>query len=45
MWLKLFDKNYDTRFVAYITAMKGIFKKIPQTMFKPLTPKKKSRNL
>ena len=40
IWLKLFDKNYDARCVAYITAMKDIFKPIPQTMSKPLTKKK-----
>ena len=39
IWLKLFEDNYDARRVAYITAMKKIFKQISQTMSKPLTPK------
>ena len=32
IWIKLLDKNYDARRIAYITAMKYIFKKIPTTM-------------
>ena len=39
IWLKLFVENYDARCVAYITAMKEMFKKITQTMIKALTPK------
>ena len=38
--LKLFDKNYDARCVAYITSMKETFKQISQTMSKPITLKK-----
>ena len=46
IWLKLFDNNYDARRVAYIIAMKRLFKKIPQTIIKSLTPpQKRSRNL
>ena len=45
IWLKLFEDKYDARCVAYITDMKDIFKQIPQTMSKPITQKKKSRNL
>ena len=41
IWLKLFDENYDARHVAYITYMKDMFKQIPQTMIKVLTPKQK----
>ena len=37
--IKLFFENYDTRCVAYITAMEETFKQIPQTMSKELTPK------
>ena len=40
-WLKLFEENYDARFVAYITAMKEMFNQIPQTIIKALTPKQK----
>ena len=45
VWLKLLDKNYDARLVAYITAMKEIFKQIPQTVIKALTPKQKIQKL
>ena len=45
IWIKLFDKNYDARYVAYITAMNEMFKQIPQTMSKPLTPKQKFQKL
>ena len=41
IWLKLFEDNYDARHVAYITAMKEMGNKIPQTMIKALTPKQK----
>ena len=45
IWLKMFDDNYDARCVAFITYMEEMFKQISQTMSKPLTPKKRSRNL
>ena len=46
IWLKLLDKNYYSRRVAYSTSMKEMFYQIPQTMIKALTPKqKKPRNL
>ena len=45
IWLKLFDKNYGAGCVAYITAMKDMFKKIPQTMSKTLTTKQKVQKL
>ena len=45
IWLKLLEENYDARPVAYITAMKEMFKQIPLNMIKALTPKKKSRSL
>ena len=32
------EDNYDARRVAYITNMKEMFKKIPTTMTKPLSP-------
>ena len=34
IWLKLFEDNYDAICVTYITAMKYMFMKIPQTMIK-----------
>ena len=37
----MLEDNYDARRVAYITDMKEMFKKIPQTMIKSLTPKQK----
>ena len=45
IWLKLFVENYDARCVAYINAMKKMFKKTPQTMIKALTPKQKVQKL
>ena len=41
IWMKLFFNSYDSRCVAYITAMKEMFNKIHQTMIKALTPKQK----
>ena len=45
IWLRLLDDNYDARHVAYITAIKEMFKKIPQTMIKYLTSKQKFQKL
>ena len=45
IWLKLLDDNYDTRHVAYITAMKDMFKQIPTTITKPLIPRQKVQKL
>ena len=45
VWIKLFEENYDARRVAYITSMKDMFKKIPQTMIKSLAPKTKFQKL
>ena len=45
IWLKLFEDNYDAIFLAYITAIKDMFKQIPQIMTKPLTPKQKVQKL
>ena len=45
IWLKMFVDHYDARCVAYITAMKQIFKQIPQTIIKALTPKQKFQKL
>ena len=39
IWLKLLEQNYDARRVAYITDMKKMFKQIPLSMIKALTPK------
>ena len=38
IWIKLFVGNYDARCVQYINTMKQMSKKIPQTMYKALTP-------
>ena len=40
IWIKTFEDNYDAISVAYITAIKEMFKKTPQTIIKALTPKK-----
>ena len=45
IWLKLLDKNYDSRCVAYITTMKEMFKQIPIKMTKPLSPRQKFQKL
>ena len=39
--LKLSEENYDARRVAYITDTKEMFKKIPLTIIKALTTKKR----
>ena len=39
------EENYDARRVAYITAMKKIFKQIPLTTIKAFTPKQKFHKL
>ena len=39
IWLKLLEENHDARRLAYITDMKDMFKQIPLTMIKSLTPK------
>ena len=41
IWLTLLEQNYDARRVAYITATKEMFNKIPLTMIISLTPKQK----
>ena len=43
--VKIFFNHYDARCDAYINAIQEIFKQIPQTMFKPLTPKQKTPKL
>ena len=45
IWIKLLDGNYDARRVAYITAMKEMFKQIPTMMTKPLFPIQKVQKL
>ena len=45
IWLKLLEENYDASRVAYITAMKEVFDRIPLTMIKLLTPKTKVQKL
>ena len=45
IWPKPLEENYDAIRVVYITAMKKMFKKIPTTMTKPLSPKQKVQKL
>ena len=45
IWLKLLLDKYDAIYESYINAMKEMFKKIPQTMIKALTPKQKLQKL
>ena len=45
IWLKLLDKNYDSRRVAYSTAMKDMFKQIPTMMTKTLSTRQKVHKL
>ena len=45
IWLKLLKYNYEVRFGMYNKAMKDIFKKIPTTMIKALSPKQKDQKL
>ena len=39
------EENSDARRVSYRTAMKEMFKQIPTTMTKPLSPRKKVHKL
>ena len=41
----MLEYNYDARRVVYITAMKQMFKQIPLTMIKVLTPEQKVQKL
>ena len=43
--LKLSEENYDASRVAYIPDIKEMFKQIPLTMMKSLTPKQKVQKL
>ena len=45
IWLKLLDKNYDDIRLAYSTDMKEMFKQIPTTITKALSPKQKFQKL
>ena len=45
IWIKLFDKNYGARHVAYITATEDMFNQITLTMIKALTPKQNVQKL
>ena len=45
IWLKLLEDIYDDRRVAYITAMKDMFKKIALTIIKALTTKQKVQKI
>ena len=41
IWPKMLKENYDARRVAYIAVMKDMFKQIPLTLIKAMTPKQK----
>ena len=41
----MFLGNYDAICDAYVNDMKEMFKQIPQTMYKPFTPKQKVQKL
>ena len=45
IWIKLLEGNYDAIRVAYSTALKEMFKKVPTTMTKPFSPKTKVQKL
>ena len=45
MWLKRSEDNHELRYGMYNKAMKEIFKKIPTTMIKALSPRKKVQKL
>ena len=45
IWLKLLEENYGVRSGMYNKSMKDMFKKIPTTMSKPLSPKQKVQKL
>ena len=45
IWLKLLDKNYDDRRVAYFTDMKEMLIKIPTMMTKLLSTRQKVHKL
>ena len=40
-WLIFLEENYGTRRVAFSTVMKELFKTIPTTITKPLSPRNK----
>ena len=45
IWLKLLDQNYEAIYGMYNKAMNEMYKKIPTTMTKPLSPRKKVQKL
>ena len=45
IWLKLLEDNYEVIRGMYNKAMKDMFKKIPTTMTKALSPKQKFQKL
>ena len=45
IWLKLLEDNYEIRYGMYNKAMTYMFKQIPKTMSKPLSPKQKFQKL
>ena len=45
MWLKLLEDNYEVRYGMYNKAMKEMFKQIPTTVIKALSPKQTFQNI
>ena len=45
IWIKLLEFNYEVIFEMYNKSMKEMFKHIPATMTKPLSPRQKSLKL
>ena len=45
IWIKLLEDNYEVISGMYNQGMKYMFKKIPTTMYKPLSPKQKVQKL
>ena len=45
IWIKLLEDNYEKRSGIYNKFMKEMFKQIPTTMSKPLSPKQKVQKI
>ena len=45
IWIKMLDHNYEVRCGMYINSMRKMFKQIPTTTMKPLSPKQKVQKL
>ena len=45
IWIKLLEKNYEVRYVMYNKTMKEMFKQIPTTTTKTISPKQKVQKI